>query len=241
MTGLLAIVPARAGSKGVPGKNKAVVDGMPLIEHTVRAAEAATSVSGIVVTSDDEDILRLYSERSTVFVVQRPAELAADDVPTAPAVAHALDHWRAGGESVPDALILLQPTTPLRNPADIDAAHDLFRTSADSDAGVISACRVDGMRHPRVMYRIGEERRGELFLPDNEDRMTRHQYEELYQRNGAIYIVATEYFYREKRLRSLSPIIYEMPWVRSINVDGPGDLLIARALLESGLLEEGDS
>ena len=71
---------------------------------------------------------------------------------------------------------------------------------------------------------------------DPHDRTTRHDYEPLYQRNGAIYIVSTDYFRREKRLRSFTPLIYEMPWERSINIDGPGDLLIAKALIESGLL-----
>ena len=62
-------------------------------------------------------------------------------------------------------------------------------------------------------------------------------YEPLYQRNGAVYIVSTDYFRRERRLRSLTPVMYEMPWERSINVDGPGDLLIVRALIESRLIK----
>ena len=92
------------------------------------------------------------------------------------------------------------------------------------------------MRHPRDMYRPRQDGRGELFIPDRDDRSTRHSYEVLYQRNGAIYIVSLEYFQQTKRLRSLNPVIFEMPWARSINIDGPGDLLIAKALIESGLV-----
>ena len=234
-TRLIAVVPARAGSKGVPGKNKAMVGGTPLVEYAVAAAVAAAWVEAVVVTSDDEDILSLYRGRDDVFVVRRPPELASDMASSSEAVAHALDEWEAAGGWIPAALILVQATTPLRTSVDIDGAWKLFTRSGGES--VVSACRVDGIRHPRVMYRLHGDGRSELFIPDETDRMTRHSYETLYQRNGAVYIVSTDYFRRERRLRSRTPVIYEMPWERSVNVDVPGDLLIARALIESGLVK----
>ena len=80
MTGLLAIIPARAGSKGVPGKNKALIAGLPLVEYTVAAAEAARSVTGIVLTTDDPDILVQYKKRESVLTVKRPSALAQASV-----------------------------------------------------------------------------------------------------------------------------------------------------------------
>ena len=234
---LLAIVPARAGSKGVPGKNKAIVGGAPLVEYAVAVGLAAASVGAVVVTTDDEEILEWYTGRDGVFVVRRPAALAGDTASSSDAVAHALEQWEAAGGWSPDALILLQATTPLRTSTDVDEAYDLFRRSGGES--VLSACRVDGIRHPRVMYRMRDDGRSNLFVPDETDRMTRPDYEELYQRNGAVYIVSTDYFTREHRLRSLTPVIYEMPWERSVNVDVPGDLVIARALIESGLVKTG--
>jgi len=234
MTRLLAIVPARAGSKGVPGKNKALISGRPLVEFTVAALEASPSVDAILLTTDDSEILGLYKDRKSVFLVARPPELATDQATTSAAVMHALKVWEAAGHDLPESILLAQPTTPLRTAADIDAAYRLFLASGTGS--LISACRVDGMRHPRDMYRPREDTRGELFIPDAEDRSTRHSYETLYQRNGAIYIVSLDYFIREGRLRSLTPVIYEMPWERSINIDGSGDLIIAKALIESGLI-----
>ncbi len=233
--GLLAIVPVRAGSKGVPGKNKAIVGGAPLVEYAVAAAQASASVGATVVTSDDADILERYAERAGVFVVRRPAALASDTASSSDTVAHALEQWEAAGGWSPGALILVQATTPLRTGADIDAAYDLFTRCGHES--VLSVCRVDGIRHPRVMYRARGDGRSELYVPDETDRKTRRDYETLYQRNGAVYIVATDYFRRERRLRSLTPVMYEMPWERSINVDGPGDLLIVRGLIESGLVK----
>ena len=235
MTPLLAIVPARAGSKGVPGKNKARIDGRPLVDFTIAALAASPSVAGILLTTDDREILELYAGRKNIFLVERPPELATDTATTSAAVEHALQCWEAAGREPPEALLLAQPTTPLRTAADIDAAYRLYLESGGQS--VIGACRVEGMRHPRDMYRLCPDGHGELFIPNPEDRTTRHDYETLYQRNGAIYIVSTEYFRREKRLRSLTPLIYEMPWARSINIDGPGDLVIAKALIESGALD----
>ena len=234
MTRLLAIVPARAGSKGVPGKNKAPIKGRPVIDYTIGALKASQSVDGILITTDDEDILDFYAGRADIFLVRRPPELATDKATTASAVKHALEAWVAAGHQLPEAIFLAQPTTPLRRGADIDVAYKLFLDTGATS--LISCCRVDGMRHPRDMYRKREDGHGELFISDPFDRTTRHDYEELYQRNGAIYMVSLSYFASEDRLRAFTPVIYEMPWERSINIDGPGDLLIAKALIESGLI-----
>ena len=86
------------------------------------------------------------------------------------------------------------------------------------------------------MYRSAGGSRGTLFI--REPHAQRQKYEVLFHRNGAIYIVTTEFFERTGCLMSPTPILYEMPWERSVNIDGNGDLLIARALIESGLLQE---
>ncbi len=235
MIELLAIVPARTGSKGVPGKNKAEIAGRPLVDYTVGALEASRSVGGIAITTDDPDILGMYQGREGLFVINRPAELATDEATTSSVVEHALHSWTEAGHAAPTNLLLAQPTTPLRTAAHIDAAYQLFLRSGTES--LISACQAEGMRHPKDMYRMRGDGRGELFIPDPEDRSTRHSYERLYQRNGAIYIVSLDYFMREKRLRNLNPVIFEMPWERSINIDTRGDFLIAKALIESGILD----
>jgi len=115
---MLAIIPARAGSKGVPGKNKALIAGRPLVDYTVTALERARSVSGIILSTDDQDILALYRDRAGIFALDRPKRLAEDDTTTADVVAHALDAWQALGRDIPDALFVAQPITPLRTAAD---------------------------------------------------------------------------------------------------------------------------
>jgi CMP-N-acetylneuraminic acid synthetase len=233
---MLAIIPARAGSKGVPGKNKALIAGRPLVDYTVTALELARSVTGIILSTDDEDLLARYRDRPGIFVVNRPKSLAQDDSTTAHVVAHALDAWQADGRDIPDALFVAQPITPLRTAADIDAAFELFKSTGCES--LISACRAEGIRHPSGMYRLKEdEQRGTPYLA-GEEPTRRQDLETVYQRNGAVYLITTEFFVQTGRLRSDNPMIYEMPWERSINIDVPGDLMIARALIESGMLKE---
>ena len=88
---MLAIIPARAGSKGVPGKNKALIAGRPLVDYTVTALERARSMTGIILSTNDEDIRARYSDRASVVTVNRPEILAQDNFTTADVVAHALD------------------------------------------------------------------------------------------------------------------------------------------------------
>ena len=230
---MLAIIPARAGSKGVPGKNKALIASRPLVDYTVTALEQARSVSGIILSTDDHDILALYRYREGVLTLDRPKRLAEDDTTSADVVAHALEAWQALGREIPDALFVAQPVTPLRTAADIDTAFELFKRSGCES--LISACRAEGIRHPNLMYRLKEgEQRGTRYLAHPEP-TRRQDFETVYQCNGAVYLVTTEFFLQTGKLRSDNPMIYEMPWERSINIDVPGDLLIARALIESGL------
>lgn len=234
MTTLLAIIPARMGSKGVPGKNKALIGGVPLIEYTVAALEASQAVTSILITSDDPDILARYRDRKGVFSVERPAALARDDSTTADAITHALAEWERSGAQTPDVIMIAEPTSPLRRAEDIDEAFGLLQKSR-SDS-VISACRADGIRHPRVMYRMEKDGRGMPYVQPREEQLRRQDFEPIYQRNGAIYLVRTSYFRSTGKLRSDDPVIYEMPWERSINIDTLGDLMIAKALIESGLV-----
>ena len=233
---MLAIIPARAGSKGVPGKNKAPIAGRPLVDYTVAALVRARSVTGIILSTDDEELLALYRDRPGIFVLKRPKRLAADDSTTADVVAHALDAWRADGRDIPDALFVAQPITPLRTAADIDAAFELFkRTGCES---LISACRqrASAIRAGCIAWGRASSARAPFLAEPEPTR--RQDFETVYQRNGAVYLVTTEFFLRTGRLRSDNPVIYEMPWERSINIDVPGDLMIARALIESGMLGE---
>ena len=222
---VLGVIPARGGSRGLPGKNIAPVAGKPLLAYTLEAARAAAGRARCVLSSDDETILRVAREWGGDVPFVRPAELATDEAPMLPVLLHALDH-------VPgpfDAVMILQPTTPLRRPEDIDAAIRLLADDPAADA-VISVVKV-GDHHPARMKSI---RDGVLVDPpfaELFEGQRRQELPELYLRNGAIYLTRTRVLREERSLKGRRCLAYVMPEERSVNIDGALDLLLAEAVL----------
>jgi N-acylneuraminate cytidylyltransferase len=216
----VAIVPARGGSKGVPGKNKRLVGGQPLIAYTLDAARAAEKLDRIVVTTDDPEIADL-ARAAGAEVVERPSRIAADDSPVIDAVLHALESL---GIEDPSALVLLQPTSPLRTASDIDAAIELFERTGTP---VCSVCRA-GDAHPARMYRL-EEGVMRPVMPE----LASHRRQDLpvlFHRNGALYIVGPEQL-RARQIICDPMVPYEMDEERSVNIDTELDLMVLEALL----------
>ena len=218
----IAVIPARAGSKGVPGKNKRLIAGRPLIAYTIDTALKTKALDRVIVTTDDAEIADL-ARAAGAEVVERPAEIAGDASPVIDAVLHALD---AAGAHDPAAVVLLQQTSPLRTSEDITQALTLFERTGTP---VCSVVRVEDA-HPARMYRI----EGERLVPQVPELAAarRQDLPALYLRNGAIYIVGPEQLARREII--CDPMVpYEMPADRSANVDAEIDLVVLEALLTS--------
>jgi N-acylneuraminate cytidylyltransferase len=220
---VLALIPARAGSKGLPGKNKRPIGGKPLISYTIEAAKAARSLTDRAVSSDDPDILDI-ARASGVTAVARPQTLAQDDTPILPAIRHALSYFREEHGKRFDCIALLQPTSPLRRPTDIDEAVELFMTHR---APVCSVYRCED-NHPARMYRMDGNRLVSL-MPEWAT-MRRQDLPAVYHRNGALYVFGEEHATAGAIIAD--PMIpYVMPAELSINVDTELDLLLVEAVL----------
>lgn len=217
---VLAVVPARGGSKGIPGKNLAEVGGVPMLDLAVRCGRHSRHVDEVAVTSDDAAILDRASSLAGVTVVRRPEELATDDVAMAPVVAH------AAAQCAPcDVIVLLQPTSPLREPADVDGALELLSSrGADS---VVSVAPV--ATSPWWMYTVGDDGHMSPVLPKSSV-ATRQQLPDVVAVNGAVYAVRTAWFLGAAAFVDERTLAYPMPRERSIDVDTPADLAVARAL-----------
>ncbi len=151
---LLAIIPARGGSKGIPRKNIRLLCGRPLIAYSISAAQEARSVERIIVSTDDEEIAEI-SQRLGAEVRLRPAELATDDAPTRPVLAHVVAEL-AKQSYVPDAVLTLQPTSPLRAARHIDDAAALFAADPSADS-LVSCIEVPHIFHPLSVMRRNSE------------------------------------------------------------------------------------
>ncbi len=133
---VLAVIPARAGSKGIPGKNLRKLAGTSLLEHAIRFARACDSVGRIVVTTDSEEIAAVARAAGADVPFMRPSELATDETPMWPVLQHALDQVDPLGEDW-DYLLLCDPTAPVRSPVDVGAALERLRADAVAD-GIVS-------------------------------------------------------------------------------------------------------
>lgn len=223
---VLGIIPARGGSKGVPRKNLRPVAGVPLVVHAVRSAAGARRLDRWVVSTDDADIAAVARAHGAE-VLERPAKLAEDDTPMAAVALHALDEARARWGPM-DAVAVLQPTSPQRTPADIDAALELLASSGASS--VVSVYHVEDL-HPARMYRLGE---GGLLLPLDAryEGLPRQALPPVYHRNGVVYACRADHLRRTGGLIGPDARAYVMPRERSLNIDDEFDLRLADLLMQ---------
>jgi N-acylneuraminate cytidylyltransferase len=132
MKKIYAIIPARSGSKGVPGKNIKLLAGYPLIAYSIAVAKLCPSIDRVIVSTDSDDIAEICKRYGAEVPFLRPAEFARDHSPDRDFVMHALHWFKENKQSMPEYLVHLRPTTPLRDPMLIDEATKLIKTQSDS-------------------------------------------------------------------------------------------------------------
>lgn len=220
---LLALIPARGGSKGIPRKNIKLLSGKPLIAWTIDAAKQATCIDRIVVTTEDEEIAAVARQFGAEVPFKRPTELAADDTPGIAPVLHAL-------EQLPefDWVLLLQPTSPLRSVVDIEGIVNLCLERAAPAA--VSVCEVD--KHPDWMYQRDEADRLQPLIPNRPDITRRQDLAPVYALNGALYLARTDWLQQRKNFIGPETLGYRMPRERSADLDTPQDWLWIEHLIE---------
>lgn len=229
---VLGIVPARGGSKGIPRKNLAAVGGRPLLAYTAAAALASRRLTRVVVSTDDREIAEAARSLGLEVPFLRPPELAADETPMLAVLQHALRELKQGGFSA-DAVVLLQPTSPLRRAEHIDRALDLLEsTGADS---VVSVVEVPHQYSPSAVMRLEQ---GRLRPYAEGPTITRRQDKPLvYARNGPAVLAVRARVLERGALYGddCRPLV--MAAEESVDIDGPGDLAAAERLLGDGRLQ----
>lgn len=225
----IAIIPARGGSKGVPRKNIAPVAGRPLIAHTIESSLAARSIARTIVSTEDEEIAQVALQEGAEVPFRRPVELAADHTPTPDVLRHAILWLEEQGETL-DAVVLLQPTSPMRGVDNIDRACRLFEESnADT---LISVLPVPFDHHPSWVFLDGPDGTVEPAL-GRPVPPQRQALSPAWFRDGSIYIIRKEIIVEETSVFGDKIVPFPVDPVNTVNIDRPEDLVKADQLLSA--------
>lgn len=223
----LVVIPARGGSKRLPGKNLKSLGGRSLLERIEDALKVAGIGGPRLLTTDDESIAAAGRQLGWLVPFLRPKELATDDTPTVPVVLHAIDWFRRERGTDPALIMVLQATSPFRNAAILRQGLDLMAERRDADAVV--AVR-DLRRSPRHVFGVAQD--GHLKPLGGNDPGT------LFTPNGEMYLVNTRALRRHKTLfppRTL-PVVADA--LSSVDIDTELDWRMAEALERAGLASE---
>ncbi len=230
---ILAVIPARGGSKGVPRKNIRPVCGKPLIGYTIETAlEASEQFHAVIVSTDDQEIAEIAKQFGAEVPFLRPKELADDQAPTVPVLKHAVQFIEDRDGVLIDWVMLLQPTDPFRLPEDIHAAIDIA-LSEECDS-VISVKQVFST-HPILMKKIED---GQLrpFCIDEKEGTRRQDFNPpAYMRNGAIYLTRRDTLMHDGSIWGETIRPYVMPEERSVGVDSEMDMKLVEILMAERL------
>jgi len=223
---IIAIIPAREGSKGVPGKNTYQISGKPLITYTIEAALKSELLNCVVVSSDDLNVCKLVKEYKQAIFHNRPVEIANDISPITETIAAVLKQFDPDN-CVYDAVMLLQPTSPIRTCKQIDDAIQLFTDHPEVNS-LISVCAMDDV-HPARMYWKEDSSLSPILADFEQTR--RQDIPKAYYRNGSIYITRISSFIKENTVMIKPSIGFEMPTSQLLNIDEPRDIMIAEVLI----------
>jgi CMP-N-acetylneuraminic acid synthetase len=225
---VLGIVPARGGSKGLPGKNIRLLAGRPLLDYTAEAARASQVIDRLILSTDSAEIADVGRRAGLEVPFLRPSTLAADDTPMVPVLEHAVAAL-AGEDWIPDIIVVLQPTSPLRRPEHIRAAVTMLReTAADS---VVTVVEVPRHFSPDYVMRI-EEGRLKPFLPEGARLTRRQDARPAFARDGTVYACWRSTLERFGGIYGddCRPLLVGLD--ESVSIDTPADWQMAERALE---------
>jgi CMP-N,N'-diacetyllegionaminic acid synthase len=224
-THLVCVVPARGGSKGIPGKNLIDLGGKSLLAWTVEAAFASAVVDRVIVSTDSEEIAEAARAAGAEVPFVRPAELARDEVHAVHVVFHVLEWLLAKENFVPEGVMMLLPTSPLRRAEDIRGAVDLFeRSGAPAVVSVVDL----GKYMTNLRFLRGE--RLEMVVPEENRNAQRQGLDKLYSVNGSIFLARPAALRAAGTFHVDGALGYVMDAINSIDINAPDDLALARRL-----------
>jgi N-acylneuraminate cytidylyltransferase len=219
----LVIIPARGGSKGIKNKNKKKIHGKPLIEWTINEAKKIFDSKNILLSTDDNEIVKIGLKNKIQVPFLRPKSISKDTTAGVKTIIHALKYF-------PNAknIMLLQPTSPLRSAEDIREMIIFYKKNKFNSVVSISAV----LDHPRNMFSLEKKSILKKMLKFEKEYYTRQKYEKIFRVNGAMYLAKREWILKTKSVLTEETAGFIMPIERSIDIDNNYEWDIAEFLLK---------
>lgn len=227
----LVVIPARGGSKGIPHKNIKKLNGKPLIVYTIEAARKVFEDDNILVSTDDEEIKSIVESTGLEVPFLRPPHLATDTATTYDVLIHALEYKTSQGFN-PDIILLLQPTSPFRTSKHIEEALKLYNNSLD----MVVSVKLTNSNPYYILFE--ENKEGYLKKIKNENFTRRQDVPNVYEYNGALYVINVSSLKQKEIVLFDKVIRYEMNEYNSHDIDTQLDWFIAEKIIENHLNEK---
>lgn len=232
MKKILFVIPARGGSKGIPGKNIKPMGGIPLICRSIDIARKFVGDKDICVTTDSDEIIEVVKQHGMEVPFKRPDYLATDTASSYDVLIHALDFYKEKGIEY-DWMVLLQPTTPFRKEEDLRKMLDMMNDSLDM---VVSVKQAETNPYYNC-YALNEDGYLQKFIKTQNSSYGRQQAKPaIYEKNGSVYVINISSLRKQKINEFEKVLFYEMNKVYSIDLDEPLDWIFAEAVYNAGLL-----
>lgn len=224
MAGILGVITARGGSKGIPGKNIKPLQGRPLIAWTIETAKKSALITDLIVSTDDPNIADIAKEYGADVPFMRPKELAEDATSHLPVMQHAVREMEAIKNSAFDYVVILQPTSPFRKPEYIDGTLNVLITEKTDSA--VSLYEIDGSMHPMKIKKL-ENNHVVPYCMEEPEGARRQDLPRAYKRSGDVYAMTRECLMEKNRLYGDSIAGYVVPATWVIDIDTPTDWIVA--------------
>ena len=225
---VLGLIPARGGSKGIPGKNIRLINNKPLIAYSIECGLLSPSIDRLILSTDNETIAEVAKKYGAEVPFLRPSELATDDAPTMPVIEHAIIKCETYFQKMISFIVLLEPTAPLRILEDIENAINLFQEN-DCDA-VLSAHPTRA--NPYFKLISINNHFYEPFISAGEQHTRRQDAPIVFELNPAVWVYSRKAVMEEKSRIPKRSIVYQVPAERSLDIDTENDLQYLEFLLQ---------
>ena len=229
---VLSLILARSGSKGLPKKNIRLLQGKPLIAWSIEASKNSFYIDDLLVSTDSKEIADIAKQYGAEAPFLRPANLASDSASTIDAIIHALD-WLESRNRYYEIIVLLEPTSPLREPEDINRCLEMMQENRVSS--VVSVSQVENM-HPMFLFHLGEEKKLHPYSQKQPNSVRRQDITPLFFLDGSVYCSEIDALRARKGFYHEDTSGYVVPKWKSLEIDDEDDFVMVEALMKMRLL-----